>query len=149
MSTTVTAAWEITGRTNGRPQSRRLIGWLTLAEPADYTQYGEYAADYAEITVPAGRYPIYALRDCGQPWHSLLIPMPGVVKSGSWWNKLQPGTPLSYALSPYAHALAKAILAGEASHIELLPGVEAREIPFEYNGQPQLTYGIFADGEKC
>jgi hypothetical protein len=145
----MTGEWETLRPVNGRHQSRRQIGWYTIKEPRDFTHYGEYAADYSTITVPAGRYPIYALRDCGRAWHTLLIPMDGQVKSGSWWNQRKPGEPFHYTLSPYQHTIAKALVDGEAPHIELLDGVEARRIDFEFDGKPNFTHGIFVDGVEC
>jgi hypothetical protein len=134
MKTTV-SAWDDAGTDyNGRHWTKRQVGWYVVDQPTDDSGYGEYAADYWTTTVPAGRYPIYALRVCGQPWHSLSVKMPG--------------KPREHYLTPYPHSLAQAILEGEAHHVELLPGVEAREVPYEYEGKSEMTYGIFADGEN-
>lgn len=149
MATTIAASqWEKYAVVNGRTQTRRQIGWYVVSEPKEFTWHGEYAADYGFVTVRPGRYPIYALRDCGRPWHSLSISMPGIVKAGSWWNRVEAGTPRDAHVSPYPHSVAAAIVAGEPGPIELLPEVEARRIDFEYEGEPHHTHGLFVDGEK-
>jgi len=146
--TTTKTQWEITGHVNGRQQTRRQIGWFIVKEEREFQWAGAYAADYGSITVQAGRYPLYALRDCGQRWHSLAVSMPGVVKSGSWWNKVEPGTPRDAHLSLYPHSVAHAILSGQEAPFELLPDIEARQIDFEYAGQPSTTHGLFDGGEQ-
>ncbi len=147
MNANTASKWEVIRHINGRPWSRMQIGWFTVTESKDFNQFGEYAADYWTATVAPGRYPIYAFRDCGTPWHSLGVSMPGTIKSGSWWNKRQPGESTTVHLNIYAHTLAAGVLAGTSPHVELLPGVEARKIDFEYDGEQKTTHGIFADGE--
>ena len=57
------------------------------------------------------------------------------------------GQSATYTGFSYAHALAKAILEKkEGLPFTLLPGFEAREIPFTYEGKPCVTYGIFEVG---
>lgn len=142
-------AWETTGRVNGRQQTRRQVGWLVIDKPRDFNHFGEYGADYWTTTVQPGRYPLYALRDCGNRWHSLLVSMPAVVKSGSWWNKRAPGEETTSHSSPRAYDVARLVLAGEGS-VELLPGIEARRIDFEHNGKASHTHGLFfADGDQA
>lgn len=145
MQATAEVDWEITSRTNGRPFSRHQVGWFTVAEPREFNGCGEYAADYWSTRVEPGRYPLYAFRDCGRRWHSLGCRIPGVIASGSWWNKLQPGQPRDAHIHPYAHSVASSILNGEDTGIELLPHVEAREIHFtDSNGRESVTHGLFA-----
>lgn len=122
--------WELVNTVNGRTWTQRQIGWYTLDMPTEYRKYSERPQDDCNVTVPAGRYPIYACRDCGNPWHSLSIPMEG------------------YHYSPYPHQIAKSILEGSIL-VELLDGVEVREVHFEWNGEPRVTHSIFIDGDKC
>lgn len=132
--------WEQLRPVNGRSQSRLHVADYILDAAQDFDHYGEYAADYWTVRVEPGRYPIYALRDCGRPWHSLSCSMPGVIVSGSWWNKLEPGTPRVAHFSPRPYALAEAILAGTAIRYELRPGVEAKRV-----GE---SHGLFYKGER-
>lgn len=136
--------WERISTVNGRPWDRKQIGWHVIGE-SDFTEYGEYAAYYCTITVPAGRYPIYACRDCGSPWHSVMIPMEGVIKSGS---SHEPRKAKTYTLNLYPHQLAARVLYGQYNDVELFDGVEAKEIHFDWKGEPQVTHGIFVDGEQ-
>lgn len=140
--------WELVRHINGRPWSRRQVGWVVVSEAREIDQNGEYAADYWTARVEAGRYPLYAFRDCGRAWHSLGAEMPGVIVRGSWWNKRQPGERMPVGLSFYAHNVARGVIEGEGSGIELLPGVEARRIDFEYQGEQKHTHGLFVDGEQ-
>lgn len=148
MTNTATAsAWEIVRHINGRPWSRRQIGWLIVPEAREISHYGEYAADYWSVRVESGRYPLYAFRDCGQAWHSLGCEIPGVLASGSPWNKRQPGEPATAHLSPRAYEVARQVLDGSEIY-ELLPEVEARRIDFEYDGEQKHTHGLFVDGKE-
>ena len=57
------------------------------------------------------------------------------------------GQSATYTGFSYAHALAKAILEKkEGLPFTLLPGFEAREIPFTYDDKACVTYGIFEVG---
>jgi hypothetical protein len=135
--------WEKLRSVNGRPQTRLKIGEYVLLEPAEFMQYGEYAADYTTVLAQPGRYPVYAHRDCGQNWHSLSIPIPGVVVRGSWWNKREAGESFEICLNHYQHGVARAVVEGHSTHIELLPDVTARQIDFVYDGKPGHTFGLF------
>lgn len=140
--------WELVRHVNGRPWTRCQVGWYVVSEPKEFSQYGEYAADYWSARVEPGDYPLYAFRDCGQPWHSLGVEMPATVVSGSWWNKMQPGSERSVYVSPRAYSVAAAIVNGEQTPIRLLEGVEARAVQFEYNGEQKTTHGLFCGHDQ-
>tara|TARA_R110002020_G_scaffold249790_1_gene463804 strand:- start:966 stop:1421 length:456 start_codon:yes stop_codon:yes gene_type:complete len=140
--------WTITSRTNGRPFSRRQIGWRIIRGPRMTSRCGESARDYTQIGLPPGKYPLYAARDCGTRWHSLLCPVPGIVVSHlhDW---LKPGEPATADCGGYAHAIADGILNTPGfNHIELLDGVTAERHNFEYNGKPHHTHVIRVNGES-
>ena len=143
------------------------IGWYTVPKDKEYTDNGyECAAWYKRILVKAGRYPVMArkfqfhererrmtdqLED-----RTISIKLTGTVTAddfagrfcGNLIDKENPkfnqyvGEESELYLSPYSHAVAKSIIEG-TSQIELLPQFQAREIHFEYNGEPKVTYGIF------
>ena len=144
MANAIESKWETVSVVNGRSWSKRQIGWHVVEASTVYTEYGEYAGYYCNIEVPAGRYPIYACRDCGIPWHSVMVVMDGKIVSGSCHKA---GNPMRYTLNLYPHQLANAVLSGDRS-AELFEGVEAREINFDWKGTPQKTHGVFVDGEQ-
>jgi hypothetical protein len=58
-------------------------------------------------------------------------------------------TPAEEFCHVYGHALAKMVLDGATLRgmaLELVDGVEARRIPFVYDGKPCETFGMFREG---
>lgn len=148
------------------PTSERLIGYYVLTEPTTFTRTYETASWYTKIEVPAGEYPIYA-GECKRPdtgeiqlgldWPSAPhARLDGVVTSSYFVNRVfwatssetdrDVGKPDAYGWSTYGYAVAQAVLNGDP-HFRLLPDVEAREVRFEYNGEPRVTHGLFVKAE--
>lgn len=144
------STWENTRIVNGRQWTRRLVGYVVWTESHETTIYGEYAADNTVVEVPAGRYPIYALREGGHRWHSLSCSIDAVVTSEANWNGKQPGDAMRYTYSPYPHQIAKAIVDGEQCCVELAADVTAKPVDFEYDGEQRRTYKlVFDNGDEC
>lgn len=53
------------------------LGSITLTKPTAFRKYEETASRDHDVIVPAGSYPVRALRINGNRWHSLLVDMPG------------------------------------------------------------------------
>jgi len=144
-----------------------LVGYYVVKEDEVFTDNGyACAAWFKKILVKAGRYAVmagqYSYHERDKYYmdkladRSLSVKLPGTVVAADFQgryfgkpiggsddaSKKYLGETSSICLSPYAHATALAILEGTSS-IELLPEFEAREIPFEYEGKPNKTYGIF------
>lgn len=148
----------------GYPEKHELIGYLVLKEPKVYTNTYECAAWYQKVEVPAGKYPVYGYQlsswpDAPPPSDQIdhySCRLKGKVVGsnfssyfcgnmvGSGKFNEDVGQDAEYLIDggSRGYALAWSILKGE-SDIELLPEFEAREVPFEYEGEMKSTAGIF------
>lgn len=131
--------WEELRPVNGRPQSRLHIGDFILNTEEVFRDYCDTAAGDTDVRVTPGRYPVYALRDCGRPWHSLTCEMPGVVAFPNGYLGLKVGEPRSVHLSLRQYAIARGALDG-ISRVELLPSIEARAV--------DGGHGLYHNGEE-
>lgn len=131
--------WEPLPPVNGRSRDRLHIGDLVLRDPGTFTNYTETAAGDHAVRVPPGRYPVYALRDCGRPWHSLLCDLPGVVAFPNSYLGLKGGESTSVTLNLRAYAVAREV-AAKISAVELRPGVEVRRCE---DGTYDLYFGDY------
>jgi hypothetical protein len=108
------------------------------------------------VEVPAGRYPIIFKHT--QYGKYISCPMPGVIVFDSFYNHIgaygsvatgkHTGQEQTYHWQPHEHSVAWGLIKDELVGIELAEGVEAREIPFEYNGEQKSTAGLFVNGEQ-
>ena len=152
---------------------KRQIGWFVLHKNTEFTNTYECAAWYENVLVKAGRYPMevpeYKLNgDNEVSGHIDMIgvDLPGIITSdefgarffgvpvGDYDNYKNTGKESSHYFRQYLYAVADAILHPENSlytsenySYELLPEYEARDIHFEYDGKPCVTYGVFKKGE--
>jgi len=141
---------------------KKQIGTYHVKGGETRTKSYEVAAWYQELKVEPGDYPVYATFEDGKGGEALdtsvTWQIPGKVIS-SCFDSLFGGVPVTsnrnrgvgqhttYSSFTYAHALAKAILEKkEGLPFTLLPGFEAREIPFTYDDKACVTYGIFEVG---
>lgn len=146
------------------------IGWYHLDKDTEMTNHYECAAWYERVLIKAGDYPVYARGLNGRnmfSYHernreytnqlenmSISIHFNGTITSDNFQalfcgNAIAPydhtqntGKESNVYQTPYTHALAKNILSGN-DPVELFPEWQAQEIPFEYDGKPCKTYGIF------
>jgi hypothetical protein len=138
---------------------KKQIGTYHVKDGETRTKNFEVAAWYQELKVIPGDYPVHAMFEDGKALDtSVTWQIPGTITS-SCFDSLYGGFPVTgnrnrdvgqhttYSSFTYAHALAKAILEKkEDLPFTLLPGFEAREIPFTYDDKACVTYGIFEVG---
>ena len=135
---------------------RMKIGTVTISEPKRFRNQSEYAAWFDEIEVEPCTVDLMAEydddRERVRDW-----PGPSFVVSGpvvaSNWSAHYGGVPMTdgvnknlgevkqHAAYMYAHALAAAILRGDAPHVTLI-GFEAQPLDFTYDGKPCRTFVI-------
>ena len=149
------------------------IGWFILKEDKVFTNHYETAAWYEDVLVKAGQYPMKVPEyktyetDNGRKVSGHIdmigVRLPGIITAddfqslfygvpvGAPYNtKQNAGKESSYYYRQYLYAIASRILNREESlyynpdiEFELLPEYEAREIHFEWDGEPHTTWGIF------
>jgi len=130
---------------------RVLIGTVTLKkDTVMYNQQFSYAADFEELTVKAGKYPIYAyLCDLlkvpdgiALGWRNY-VGYEGEVIRNSFGSK--PGTPTSFHRMAYPHHLAECFMRSsivDDKEYELAPDWEVTLREGEYDGRRIWSHEI-------
>ena len=137
------------------------IGWFTLKEDREYIDNGyECAAWYEKILVRAGKYPMevvdYKEINGSIDGHtrSAFIRMHGTIVCDDFGSRLcgvpvgeydiyqNKGKQSKYNSRVYLFILAENVLNDPDSPYELLPEFEAKEVPFEFDGEMHKTYEI-------
>lgn len=152
---------------------KQQIGWYNLKEDKMFTNTFECAAWYENVMVKAGRYPVevydYRIQKHDNPKYNnevkghidgVYVHMDGTIVSdefgarffgvpvGNYDNYKNAGQKAQHSMMCYMHEVARSILEDTDSPWDLFPEYEAREIRFEYDGEEEVTYGIFIKEDK-
>lgn len=122
------------------------IGFYILDRPTVFTRHYECAAWYTNVTVPAGKYPLYAKVKDGvvQSGHdSVRVELPGVISGSDFTSRLgashgrpqvneDVGKKEVYRLSSAAYTIAQVILTGANQYYDLFPEFLPQITSFEH-----------------
>lgn len=139
---------------------RTQIGTMTLTEETTYRQANFATASWSQdVTVQPGTYPVMAtVREDGKvvDFPGPSVKLPGIVSNAHFpvgFGKQyiantrdadKNGQPATHVISPYAHAVAKAIVTGEGHAFDLDEGFEAVAVDFvsSVDGKNCRTYNL-------
>lgn len=138
MIATMKRTWQFThGDTLGSSQrsfEKLHVGYRVFKSVAYVLRCGEYAADNATLRIDPGCYAMFAARESGYKWHSLLYTIPATC-TGHQRGWFDVGEQVSYHGMVYAFEVAKAVLDPHCNDFALLDDIEIRGAALFWEGQ--------------